>query len=329
LLLGVFYLALCSAQFPYVYEAFLNGTNVVPAQNVTSNSTGHGYVILNNNLIQILCTIDVDTVPSPTLAHIHIGPTTVSGPVCFNLTSYLPEFTLAGPLTNTDSQLFGTPFSQFLANLTNGDTYLNIHNVPYPNGAARGQLYLSQNFFTAVVNTSNEVTQCNGTFVAGYASILINPQHTRVTVTVILTTNSTFTPTLAYIQIGSTTTNGIIAVNLTNYLPLPINATFDISPAQLLNNVTQAEFATQLLAGHVYVNVYSAICPAGHARGQIYPQVAPIIGTSTTTGGSTTGSTTGGSTTGSTGSVTSGSSETSSTGSPGSASSLNSWIAFL
>jgi len=273
-----------------------------------------------------LATIDADTVTSPTLAHIHIGPTTVSGPVCFNLTSYLPTFNLAGPLTNTDSQLFGTPFSQFLANLTNGDTYLNIHNVPYPNGAARGQLYLSQNFFTAVVNTSNEVTPCNGTFVAGYASILINPQHTRVTVTVILTTNSTFTPTLAYIQIGSTTTNGIIAVNLTNYLPLPINATFDISPAQLLNNVTQAEFATQLLLGNVYVNVYSAICPAGHARGQIYTQVAPIIGTSTTTGGTTagsTGTTTGGSTAGAT------TGTTSTTTGTGSASSLNSWFAFL
>jgi len=263
---------------------------------------------------------------SPTLSHIHIAPVGVSGGVCFNLTSYLPLFTLAGPLTGTDSQLFGTTFAQFLNNLTNGDTYMNVHNAAYPAGAARGQLYLSQNFFTAAVNTSNEVTFCNGTFVAGYATILINPQHNRVTVYATLTTNLTFTPTLAHLHIGTPSQNGIVAVNLTNDLPLPINASFDISPSQLINNVTQAEFVAALLAGNVYFNIHSAICPSGHARGQIYAQVAPITGSSTTSGGSTTGSgsTTGGSTAGSTTGTTSNTGSTT-----GSASSLNSWFAFL
>jgi len=330
LVLGVI---LCSfyvnAQFPIVFEAFLNGSNVVPLPNVTSNATGHGYVALDPSLTSMLVTIDADTVVNPTLAHIHIGPTTVSGPVCVNLTSKLPTF-IEATYTNADTAVFNYTFAQVVADIEASDTYFNVHSAAYPNGEIRGQLYLSTNFFVSNVNTTNVVIPCNGTFSSGIATILVNPTHTRVTINIQLN-NLTFTPTTAYIYIGAPGQNGNIVVNLTSYLPFPINVTTDISPT-LLINATQLQFATALFSGNIYVSVNSAACPNGQARGQIYPQSA-ISGSTTTTGStsaSTTGSgatTTGGATTGTTaGSTSSTGSTTSTTGNSGC---LQSWLSFL
>ena len=71
----------------------------------------------------------------PQLMHIHSGATGVSGPIVVNLTTALnggPACVAADPVVLRDIRSHPTLF------------YCNIHNVPFPNGAIRGQLKASE-----------------------------------------------------------------------------------------------------------------------------------------------------------------------------------------
>ena len=77
---------------------------------------------------QVCWTITVSGVEPITAAHIHVAPSTTTGPVVVPLNPY------TGGCTSVDRALA-------LAIIQNPEAYyVNVHNVPYPAGALRGQL---------------------------------------------------------------------------------------------------------------------------------------------------------------------------------------------
>jgi hypothetical protein len=76
-----------------------------------------------------------------TLAHVHYGSTTVSGPNVLNFTTYASGTSKA--FTSTDySPSGGAPpdFAGFVTALKGGMAYVNVHTSACPNGEIRGQL---------------------------------------------------------------------------------------------------------------------------------------------------------------------------------------------
>jgi CHRD domain len=96
-----------------------------------------------------------EDIEAPTAAHIHFGPPDVAGPVVvtFFMTSAAPDQpptlpeTITGVTGCTEEVTVpeDAPFdsaTELLRNITRHprDYYVNIHNLPFPDGAIRGQL---------------------------------------------------------------------------------------------------------------------------------------------------------------------------------------------
>ena len=89
-----------------------------------------------------------------TMAHIHLGPPGVTGPIMFILFDYgMPPSTtttgetVSGTLTASnfvEDQLVGVDsMANALANIEAGEAYVNVHSVNYPDGEIRGQILAS------------------------------------------------------------------------------------------------------------------------------------------------------------------------------------------
>jgi hypothetical protein len=114
------------------FTTTLTGAAEVNAQGVPNqgdpDGVGTATVRINPGLGQICWTISVSGVEPITAAHIHIAPATAPGPIVVPLNPY------TGGCTDVDRQLA-------LAIIQDPDAYyVNVHNVPYPAGALRGQL---------------------------------------------------------------------------------------------------------------------------------------------------------------------------------------------
>lgn len=80
----------------------------------------------------VLCyTIRVRHIEPATMAHIHEGPPDVAGPVVV---------ALQPPTSGRSSACVETPLAQEILAEPH-EYYVNVHNVPYPAGAVRGQLH--------------------------------------------------------------------------------------------------------------------------------------------------------------------------------------------
>jgi hypothetical protein len=101
-----------------------------------ANGVGSATVMLLGPT-HLCATIIVNNIAAPTAAHIHTGPTGVNGGVAIALTT---------PATGSPgTSVFCTAAAP--AGLTSSirnnpqNFYINVHNVPFPAGAVRGQLF--------------------------------------------------------------------------------------------------------------------------------------------------------------------------------------------
>ncbi len=92
------------------------------------DGSGTASLTINPGLRQVCWTIEVAGVEPITAAHIHVAPTTTTGPVVVPLEPY------AGGCTVVDRELA----TAIIRDPTS--YYVNVHNVPFPAGALRGQL---------------------------------------------------------------------------------------------------------------------------------------------------------------------------------------------
>jgi hypothetical protein len=116
---------------PTVLSAQLTGEQEVPGPG-DPDGFGSAFVITNppNQICYVLTAFNIAPANA---AHIHVGPPGVAGDVVVPLEP--PRFGVSGGCTSADPALV----SAIAANPSN--YYVNVHNVPYPEGAIRGQLH--------------------------------------------------------------------------------------------------------------------------------------------------------------------------------------------
>jgi CHRD domain len=115
---------------PTVLSAQLTGEQEVPGPG-DPDGFGSAFVITNPPN-QICYVITAFNIAPANAAHIHVGPPGVAGDIVVELEP--PTFGVSGGCTTADPALV----SNIAANPSN--YYVNVHNVPYPDGAIRGQL---------------------------------------------------------------------------------------------------------------------------------------------------------------------------------------------
>jgi hypothetical protein len=109
----------------------LLGANEVPGP---GDPDGSGTAVLRLNVGQgeICYTLTVSGIAPATLAHIHVAPVGVAGPVVVPLVP---------PTSGTSSACATVDRELIKAIIQNPEAYyVNVHNAEYPAGALRGQL---------------------------------------------------------------------------------------------------------------------------------------------------------------------------------------------
>lgn len=135
-----------------VFTATLEGTQEVPPN--ASTATGEAVFTFNDDLTELSYELSVFGLFNITMAHIHLAPAGVNGPVVLWLypdgppAQQIPGETngLFASRTVTWEDLVGSllnePLSALYAEMLAGNTYVNIHTVAYPAGEIRGQISL-------------------------------------------------------------------------------------------------------------------------------------------------------------------------------------------
>ena len=140
-------LALCvvPARADFVAEAILDGAQETPPTG--SPGTGMATFTYSSAAQDLTYSVAFQNLVAPAvMAHIHLAPPGVPGPIIFPLTNEGPPSatsgTFGGILTAADLTPAGsiTTFAEAIAALEAGDTYINIHSTQFPAGEIRGQI---------------------------------------------------------------------------------------------------------------------------------------------------------------------------------------------
>ena len=198
-------------------------------------------------------TVDYDvrtTGVAGTVAHIHVAPFGISGPV-------------VKPLVGSPSQWAGTTTPMTAAqasDLLAGNHYINVHSAAHPGGEIRGQLQKSTSIrFIARMNGGEEVPSV-ATPGTGYASFTLD-EVAGLLAYDISTSGLTAPISAAHIHLGVLRQNGGVIINLAP--PAGASAwsgSAAVTPAQI----------DALYRGSYYVNVHTTMFPGGEVRGQIF-----------------------------------------------------------
>ena len=126
------------------FEASLTGAAERPTP-VTTTATGSATVEINDDNSTMTFSVSVTGLTSPTMAHIHVGSTSVAGPIAVNLLPTPPAvgvFTgvLATGTITAGQVINGETFATLAAKIRAGTAYINVHTVAFPDGELRGQL---------------------------------------------------------------------------------------------------------------------------------------------------------------------------------------------
>ena len=113
----------------------LNSANQVPTNSSYAIGLLSGTYDDDTNILKLKTTFS--SVITPTAGHIHEGAAGVNGPVLFDLgiNSGLSPFNFTSPALTTEQETA----------LRNGELYVNLHSVNFPNGEIRGQIVVKEN----------------------------------------------------------------------------------------------------------------------------------------------------------------------------------------
>ncbi|GAQ91440.1 hypothetical protein KFL_007860010 [Klebsormidium nitens] len=218
---------------------------------ITANTTTTALVVLTFTSTSICYDIsNVLPAVNLTAAHIHVGASNVSGPIyvgLFTANATTPAVLRACVIIPTAS------VDKILANPS--AYYFNAHTVAQPAGAFRGQLGRT---FKVNLLGSNEVPPNNST-VTGVALVTIGD--TYVCYSGLSVSNGLGNLTQGHIHDGDKASAGPILIPLFSGVPSPTNCTGNLNPAITADVLD--------FPGEHYMNVHSAVFPAGAARAQL------------------------------------------------------------
>ena len=125
------------------FVATMTGANERPTPN-TSTATGTATYVLTGNLLSYVVTVNGLTAPASG-AHIHVGASTVAGPIVVPYTVSATQIGVVSTgtidltfrIASGNSTITGDSLKVLL---NNGNAYTNVHNSSFPGGEIRGQI---------------------------------------------------------------------------------------------------------------------------------------------------------------------------------------------
>jgi hypothetical protein len=131
-----------SASIEDPFNATLTGAEEVPPVETQASGAAQ-FQMLDENAMSY--SVNATGIQSVTAGHIHAGLPGENGEVLVTLLSYDPpmdDVAETGTITADDLEgpMVGSPLSDLMDAMENGETYVNIHTEQYPNGEIRGQI---------------------------------------------------------------------------------------------------------------------------------------------------------------------------------------------
>jgi hypothetical protein len=131
--------------------------------------------------------------------------------------------------------------------------------------------------FQVLLTPAEEVPACaaSGFYATGAATVTISADESRVTVSGLRYSELSGPATGAHIHAGPAGVAGPIVFDMSRELPPPAGLMLTFtqanypSPAPAGAPADYASFIADMKAGISYVNVHTALCPAGEIRGQL------------------------------------------------------------
>ena len=133
---------------PPVLVAYLSGSQQTPS--VHTAAQGRVMFYLSNDGNELYFKLHVTSIDDSMAAHIHLGSKGKSGhavAALFDLNYFLKKGSFNGTvsegvITSEDliGPLVGSSFSALLREMSQGETYVNVHTKDYPRGYIRGQI---------------------------------------------------------------------------------------------------------------------------------------------------------------------------------------------
>jgi hypothetical protein len=244
------------------FVAGMNGSNETAAtssnqaQAVVTDATGIGAFVLSpsdplTTTRKLTYSIAyTNTLGPETVAHIHKGAPGVAGPPIIDLPAGNPK------------QATISLNAQNVADLLAGLLYVNIHTTANTNGEIRGQILPGGGCFSANISGASEVPESYNRSKGVGTFLLVPPD--PVTTTRKLIYDISFSNLLGP-ELSSNIYKGAVKTNGPVVKPLPLG-----NPKQGVLDI-DAQTATDLLSGLLYVNVNSLVIMNGEIRGQILP----------------------------------------------------------
>jgi hypothetical protein len=238
-----------ATQIVIPFGVFLEAASEVPPVN-SPGASGIGVLSLEGSNLTYHISFSGLSAPA-SAAHIH-GPATPTNAAGVMIGLSVPsaiEGEMSGTLTLTAAQI---------ANLVNGQTYVNIHTANNPGGEIRGQIVPLH--VPIQLDGGSEVPPVGTPAIgSGFFTMIGNRFYYRISYSG-LTGNAT----AAHIHGPAATTNSAgVLVGLAT--PTGTNGTISgwvtLTPLQL----------HYVLSGLTYVNIHSSMNPGGEIRGQIWP----------------------------------------------------------
>ncbi|WP_084228194.1 CHRD domain-containing protein [Pseudoalteromonas byunsanensis] len=232
------------------FELTLSGTQEVPMN--ASEQTATANVELDENLMQFRATLDYSDVEGFSAAHIHDGDLGENGDVAF---------TFEASSDNQVSIAITDLTEALMADMLDGDWYINLHTQSFPGGELRAQIVPdTTSIITFKLNRSQQVpmNQSNG-MGDGYASY----DSTDGELYLRVVTSGVDDATAAHIHTGRIGSNGDVLVVLEQDDEV---MTDWVTPEETM--IDEATLNVLLSGGH-YVNVHTPALPNGAIRGQI------------------------------------------------------------
>ena len=231
------------------FNISLSGAQQVP--NVITDEMATATVELDANLKQIRASVDLSDVENVEAAHIHDGDLGFNGEVAFAFSAGTNGIYTLAETDITDA---------VIADLQNGEWYVNVHTTDYPNGEIRGQIVNDETVIVTFPLSGQQEVPAVETAATGYAYAAVDQTDYHLTLTV--RTTGVDDATMAHIHTGRVGTNGDVLVGLEA-------AEEDgvwLIPAETM--IDEATFNVLTGGGH-YVNVHTPEYPSGELRGQI------------------------------------------------------------
>ena len=232
------------------FVANLDGTQEVPAVTTSARGLGAFHYALGQTTLDV--NVQLTSLSSDIIgAHLHAAGVGVNGPVIIDLGSLISGNRIQGTVTLTIPDLI---------QIFNGNVYVNIHTIDYPNGEIRGQLnYQFGLTFDGWVSGLQEVpfanTSASGLAVATVSSDLANVNVWMVTDAVSGTVGA------SHFHRGAVGSNGPVVLNFQSGLN---------NNAVEFSGPIDADVVASLLKGEIYINAHTPAYPGGELRGQMF-----------------------------------------------------------